>query len=85
MGSCLGPTFAEAYMCDLESRVFCIQPALKPPLYARYVDDRFMVINEADGVRHIMHHFVSNSVLQFTFEIEKSKQLAFLDYLVRRF
>ena len=85
MGSCLGPTFAEFYMCDLENRVFCNQPDLKPPLYARYVDDIFMVINKVDDVRHIMHQFESNSVLKFTFEIEKSKQLAFLDCLVHRF
>ena len=56
MGSCLGPTFEKLHMHDLENKAFCNQPALKPPLYVRYVDI-FMVINKEDDVRHIMDQF----------------------------
>ena len=39
-------------------------------------------INKVDDVRLIMYQFESNSVFKLTFEIEKSKQLAFLDCAV---
>ena len=48
-------------------------------------DDIFMVMNKVDDVILIRHQLDYNSVLKYTFEIKKSKQLAFLDCLVHRF
>ena len=36
MGSPLGPTLANFYMCDLENITFSNNPSLKPPVYCRY-------------------------------------------------
>ena len=85
MGSCLGPTFADFYMCNLENNVFENHSDIKPPLYARYVDDIFLVLNDLKDLRPILCNFEANSVLKFTFETEKSEKLAFLDCLVQKF
>ena len=45
MGPALGPTFANFYMCNLENSVFHSDPQPKPPVYCRYVDDIFLVLN----------------------------------------
>ena len=85
MGSCLGPTFAEFYMCHLENKVFDEHPSLKPNLYVRYVDDIFVVIENVDSIEQIKQAFESESVLSFTHEEEKDNQLSFLDCLITRF
>jgi len=82
MGSALGPTFSEFYMCHLENYVFDNAPDLKPLVYARYVDDCFLLVNDVKQIDHIRHLFEINSVLKFTHELEKSKQLPFLDSLI---
>jgi len=84
MGSALGPCFADFYMCQLENRVFDECPNLKPTVYARYVDDCFLLVRDLETVDSIRSKFISMSVLNFTFELEKSRQLPFLDILVNR-
>jgi len=84
MGSALGPTFAEFYMCDLENRVFTGNAAIKPIIYARYVDDCFLFVRDMQNLDDVKAHFASNSVLNFTFEIEVSNKLSFLDVLINR-
>ena len=84
MGSALGPTFANFYMCDLENRVFALNPALKPYLYVRYVDDICLVAENFNSLLKIKHAFELNSVLKFTFEIETKKSMPFLDVLIDR-
>ena len=84
-GSCLGPTFAEFYMCHLENKVFAEQPSLKPNLYVRYVDDIFVVIENLNTIDPLKQAFESQSVLSFTHEKEKHNQLSFLDCLITRF
>ena len=85
MGSCLGPTFAEYYMCELENNVFEKHPELKPKLYTRFVDDIFSLTSSEADIPRIIEKFKSNSVLDFTFELEKSQKLSFLDCLITRF
>ena len=53
MGSCLGPTFAELYMCHLENKVFAEQLSLKPNLYVRYVNDIFVVIENVNSIEQL--------------------------------
>ena len=85
MGSCLGPTFADFYMCNLENEIFNKNPGLKPKLYARYVDDIFVAIDDSAQFTQIKAKFEQESVLTFTHEIEKDRQLSFLDCLIKRF
>ena len=67
MGSPLGPTFADYYMCHLENNVFEHNPELKPYIYVRYVDDCFLLVNDNLLLSNIKNKFESESVLQFTF------------------
>ena len=39
MGTPMGHTLANFYMCHLENSVFDEDPMLKPTIYCRYVDD----------------------------------------------
>ena len=73
MGSCLTPTLADFFM-----------PGLKPTIYCRYVDDIFVLAKNIDQVLELRHSFMNNSVLNFTYELEKYKKLNFLDVTVTR-
>ena len=83
MASPLGPLFANFYMGELETTVL---PTLtKPPLvYARYVDDIFLLISNVNTLEEIKDKFETASVLRFTYEIETRKSLSFLDVKVQR-
>ena len=84
MGSPLGPTFADFYMCQLENDVFENNPSVKPFIYVRYVDDCFLVVSNYEILSLLKNRFESESVLKFTFEKEKDHELPFLDTLVKR-
>ena len=84
MGSFLGPTFANFYMCNLENKVFESNPSLKPALYTRYVDDIFVAMEDAGSLELLKKKFELNSVLKFTYENEKCEKLEFLDCTVTR-
>jgi len=77
MGTPLGPTFANFYMCYLENKIFSEQPNLKPPVYCRYVDDIFLMIDGFQQLEALKNSFTSNSVLEFTYEIENRKKYFF--------
>ena len=83
MGNPLGCLFANMYMCHIENNII---PTLtnKPIVYARYVDDIFLMIHNIKTLEEIQSKFQNSSVLTFTYEIEKKKTLAFLDVNVRR-
>ena len=85
MGSPLGPTFADFYMCNLENEVFENNSNIKPFIYARYVDDCFLVVDNYEILSRLKSKFESESVLKFTFEKEKDNKLPFLDTLITRF
>ena len=82
MGSPLGPTFANFYMGNLEKQLF-ENPANKPSIYARYVDDIFIQINNEQELIRLKTLFQNNSVLNFTYELSVDRKLPFLDVLVR--
>ena len=77
MGSCLAPTFADFYMCDLENKVLS-NIDIKPSMFCRYVDDIYVVIQMKNIYTHLKNQFEENSVLNFTHEINANK-LSFLD------
>jgi hypothetical protein len=82
MGSPLGPTFAEFYMCELENRVL-LDNQIKPALYCRYVDDIFVVVRDINHMTELRAAFELNSVLKFTYEFGQNRTLPFLDILVQ--
>ena len=82
MGSPLGPTFGEFYMCDLENRVL-LSNHLKPNSYARYVDDIFVVRNELH-LNPLKMEMEAQSVLSFTFEMNINNSMSFLDVKIHK-
>ena len=82
MGSPLGPTFANYYMSHLENTIFSNCPNVKPTLYARYVDDIFLVVNDETEIVNMKNNFESHSILKFTYEMNINGKLPFLDVLV---
>ena len=78
MGSPLGCTFANFYMCDLENRILA-DPAIKPLTYCRYVDDTFVVVRNHDHLTLLRTAMERSSVLKFTFELSIDQKIPFLD------
>ena len=83
MGSPLGPTFANFYMCNLENQILS-DLNNKPKIYARYVDDIFLIVKNLSDLDLIKTSFESNSVLKFTYETEKCGKLNFLDVMLQK-
>ena len=83
MGSPLGCTLANFYMCHIENAAFR-NLTIKPTIYCRYVDDCFLVIDTFSQLTSLKEYMEEHSVLKFTYEIEQRKQLAFLDVLISR-
>ena len=79
MGSPLGVTFANYYMCNLENEVSESDPTLKPTIYCRYVDDCFLVVETQHQLDRLVDAFQSNSVLNFTIEKSSNHTFHFLD------
>ena len=78
MGSPLGVTFANFYMCDLENKILDNNPQLKPPIYCRYIDDIFVVTHDMTQLQALKTALQNNSVLTFTHEIGHNN-INFLD------
>lgn len=83
MGSPLGPLFANFYMANLENKVL-EKASNKPLVYARYVDDIFIVADNIATLDNLKTDMEKASVLQFTYEIESKKTISFLDTLIKR-
>nr|VZI18681.1 unnamed protein product [Spirometra erinaceieuropaei] len=81
MGSPISGFIAEAVLQRLESLVFQHH---KPKLWARYVDDTFVVIDQDQLLTFKEHLNAVFPDIQFTMEEEENNQLAFLDVLVCR-
>ena len=84
MGSALGPVFANYYMSNLENKMLPSFQSKHPITYCRYVDDIFVIAPNYAVLEELRLTLEKNSVLEFTFEIEKNKKLSFLDCLVTR-
>ena len=81
MGSALGVTFANYYMAHIEITVIS-DLTVKPKLYARYVDDCFLVVEDEQHLELIKREFQNKSVLKFTKEISINNRLNFLDVAI---
>ena len=86
MGSPLGPSFANIFMCSLEEQILKDCPlAYRPLFYGRYVDDTFLLFRNKDQANLFLNF--SNQMhanINFTIEHENENKLPFLDVLVFR-
>ena len=86
MGSCLRPSFANAFLCHHEMTRLSDCPAyFKLLYYKRYVDDTFLPFNEVDHIPQFLQYLNSkHNNINFTYELENNASLSFLDVLVTR-
>ena len=86
MGSPLGPTLANAFLCFYEKKWLEQCPdKFKPVYYRRYVDDIFVLFKSRDHLikfRNYLNKCHPN--MKFSFEEEKTGKLSFLDVVVSR-
>ena len=86
MGSPLGPTFANIFMCHLEEQFLSQCPDhFKPMFYRRYVDDTFVLFSNMDAAQNFLN-FINNyhPNISFTMDVENENKLPFLDINVCR-
>ena len=86
MGSPLGPTFANIFMCYLEELYLSNCPiAFKPIFYKRYVDDTFALFKDPSHVDLFLNYINSfHANIKFTVDIESNNELSFLDILISK-
>ena len=86
MGSPLGPTLANAYLCYHEKKWLSECPTeFKPIKYNRYVDDCFLSFKSMDQANKFLEYLNNkHSNISFTSEMEKNNCLPFLDIMITR-
>ena len=86
MGSPLGPTLANLFLCFHESAWLSDCPSdFKPIKYNRYVDDCFLVFKSKEQADKFLDYLNSkHKNISFTSEYEHNNQLPFLDILIDR-
>ncbi|MCP4351129.1 MAG: hypothetical protein GY795_37160 [Desulfobacterales bacterium] len=84
MGSPLGPTLANAFLCFHEENWLDACPAeFKPVLYRRYVDDIFVLFKCSSHLQKFAEFMnAQHSNIEFTTESEADSVLSFLDVSV---
>ena len=81
MGSPIGPTLANIFMCHHEQKWLnnCPNP-IKPQLYQRYVDDTFLLFNKSQNPKQFLDYLnKQHKNIKFTFETENNNSISFLD------
>ena len=86
MGSPLGPTLANVFMCHFENIWLENCPAhFKPIVYRRFVDDTFLLFRTKDHVEKFKNYLnKQHKNIKFTSEIEENGSLSFLDITISR-
>ncbi|MEL6606615.1 MAG: reverse transcriptase domain-containing protein, partial [Cyanobacteria bacterium J06614_10] len=86
MGSPLGPTFANIFMCHLEQEYLSQCPnAFKPSFYKRYVDDTFALFNDEHQANLFLDYVNTiHQNIKFTLDVENNGKISFLDILISR-
>ena len=86
MGSPLGPTLANIFLCHYEEMWLDNCPKqFKPEYYRRYVDDTFVLFKDKDHVNKFNKYLNSRHVnMRFSNEVQDELTLNFLDILIRR-
>ena len=81
MGSPLGVSFANFYMCDIENKVLLNQ-TMAPTTYCRYIDDIYTVVRDETHLKQLKTAMEQHSVLKFTYELSVNNKLPFLDIAI---
>jgi len=86
MGSPLGPTLANIFMCFHEKRWLTnCPPDFRPSHYYRYVDDTFLLFKSQLQVQKFLQYMNSlHKNIKFTCELESNGKLPFLDVSITR-
>ena len=86
MGSSLGPTLANAFLCFHEQIWLNECPEeFKPVYYRRYVDDIFALFRSPDYLQKFKNYLNSrHRNISFTCEKEQNNSMHFLDVLITR-
>ena len=86
MGSPLGPTLANIFLCHYEEQWLNSCPTqFKPTYFKRYVDDIFCLFQNESQVKKFEKYLNSRHVnMHFTKDNEKESRLSFLDVLITR-
>ena len=86
MGSPLGPTLANIFLCHHEKSWLQQCPTeFKPVYFKRYVDDIFCLFESENHVQEFLTYLNSrHQNMNFTFEIESDNNMPFLDVKVIR-
>ena len=86
MGSPLGPTLTNAFLCHFENIWLKSCPSsFKPLVYRRYVDDIFVLLSSPFHINWLATFFnQQHHKIKFTFEVEKDKKFSFRDISILR-
>ena len=81
MGSPLGPTLANAFLCHYEKEWLDSCPIeFRPKLYQRYIADIFVMFRSRDHVKKFVDYMHTQHFnMRFTFKIEDQNSFSFLD------
>ena len=84
MGSPLGPSFANIFMCALEQNFLSNCPSnYKSILYRRFVDDTFCIFQNRTQAECFLNYLNrQHPNIEFTQKLEENNSLPFLDTLV---
>lgn len=86
MGSPLGPTLANIFMCHYEKIWLQDCPtSFKPCKYFRYVDDTLLLFRSSDHIKLFLNYLNDKHPnIKFTHEVESNGSLPFLDINISR-
>ena len=86
MGSPLGPTFANMFLCYHECNWIRDCPTnFKPLLYKRYVDDTLVIFREKCHATLFLDYLNSkHNKISFTMETEVNSKIPFLDFSIEK-
>ena len=86
MGSPLGPTLANAFLCYHEKKWLADCPAeFKPIKFNRYVDDCFLAFKcKEHAIKFLEYLNSKHTSIAFTSEFEENNSLPFLDILITK-
>jgi len=86
MGSPLGPSYANTFLCHHERNWLNNCPDhFKPIFYKRYVDDTFLLFKQQSHIEQFLSYLnEQHPNIKFTCETEKENKLSFLDALISK-
>ena len=85
MGSPLGPTLANVFLCHHKKWLNDCPNNFKPVFYKRYVDDVLVLLKKSEHVQLFVNYMTSkHKNISFSYETEKDGAMPFLDVNIFR-